>query len=217
MSGSGRDRNSPFARSHPPVFSACMNVLRFLPFLALFALATLRAEEKHYVTYEGKSGPGKGKTVVFLSGDEEYRSEEGLPQLARILAERHGFRCVVLFAVDPKTGEIDPNTTNNIPGIEALDTANACVMLLRFRQWPDEQMKHFVDYLNAGKPIVALRTSTHAFNYGQGSPSPYAKFSYNSTEWPGGFGKQVLGETWVAHWGEHKKQATRGVIELEAR
>src|SRR5215213_635201 len=134
-----------------------MKALRFLPLLALLALAPARAEDKQYVVYEGKDGPGKGKTIVFLSGDEEYRSEEGLPQLAKILSERHGFRSVVLFAINPQTGDIDPNTVNNIPGIEALDQADGCVMLLRFRQLPDEQMKHFVDYLNAGKPIVALR------------------------------------------------------------
>jgi hypothetical protein len=193
-----------------------MKALRFLPALLLLALAPLQAQEKQYVTYEGKEGPGKGKTIVFLSGDEEYRSEEGLPQLAKILSERHGFRTVVLFAVDPKTGEISPNVTDNIPGIEELDKADGCVMLLRFRSWPDEQMKHFVDYLNAGKPIIALRTSTHAFNF-KNAQSPYAKFSYNAKDWPGGFGKQVLGETWVAHHGAHKKEATRGVIEIEAR
>ncbi len=44
------------------------------------------------ITFEGKSGPGKGKHIVLVSGDEEYRSEEGLPQLAKILAERHGFK-----------------------------------------------------------------------------------------------------------------------------
>jgi hypothetical protein len=193
-----------------------MKALRFLPALLLLALTPLQAQEKQFVVYEGKEGPGKGKTIVFLSGDEEYRSEEGLPQLAKILSERHGFKTVVLFAVDPKTGEISPNTTDNIPGIEALDQADGCVMLLRFRSWPDDQMKHFADYLNAGKPIIALRTSTHAFNF-KNPASPYAKFSYNSKEWAGGFGKQVLGETWVAHHGAHKKEATRGVIELEAR
>lgn len=194
-----------------------MKLLRFLPLLALLALSPLRADDKQFVVYEGKDGPGKGKTVVLLGGDEEYRSEEGLPQLGKILAEHHGFRTVVLFAVNPQTGEIDPNFTGNIPGIEALDKADACIMLLRFREWPDEQMKHFADYLNAGKPIVALRTSTHAFNY-KNQSSPYAKYSYNAKgEWPGGFGKQVLGETWVAHHGAHKKEATRGVIELDAR
>src|SRR4051812_9984917 len=74
-------------------------------------------------------------------------------------------------------------------------------------------MKHFVDYVNAGKPIIALRTATHSFNYDAKSESPYKKYSYNAKDWHGGFGKQVLGETWVSHWGSHKHQATKGIIE----
>ena len=61
-----------------------------------------------WVTYDGHDGPGKGKHVVLVSGDEEYRSEEALPQLGKILARHHGFKCTVLFAVDPKDGTINP-------------------------------------------------------------------------------------------------------------
>ena len=86
---------------------------------------------------------GQGKHIVFLSGDEEYRSEEGLPMLAKILSQRHGFKCTVLFAIDAD-GMIDPNNTKSLPGAEALDSADAIVMLTRPRVWPDEPMKHFV-------------------------------------------------------------------------
>jgi len=164
------------------------------------------------VVYAGGKGPGEGKQIVFLCGDEEYRSEEGLPMLAKILAVRHGFKCTVLFPINPADGTIDPVTLTNIPGMEALDRADLCVMGLRFRELPDPQMKHFVDYLEAGKPIIALRTSTHAFQYAQNRQSPYAKYDWQSHEWPGGFGQQVLGETWVSHHGEHGKESTRGVI-----
>lgn len=169
------------------------------------------------VVYEGKDGPGKGKHIVLLSGDEEYRSEEAMPQLAKILAVRHGFKCTVLFAINPQSGEIDPVTKNNIPGMEALDTADMCVMFLRFRELPDEQMKHFVDFLNSGKPILGLRTSTHAFAYGKDSKSAYAKFDWKNKDWVGGFGRQVLGETWVAHHGWHAHEATLGVVEPSAK
>src|SRR2546430_8723586 len=94
---------------------------------------------KDWVVYEGKEGPGAGKHVVFLSGDEEYRSEEGLPQLAKILAERHGFKCTVLFAINTADGSIDPNVRTNMPGAEALDSADVIVMLLRFREWPEDR------------------------------------------------------------------------------
>ena len=171
------------------------------------------ATAKDWVTFEGKRGPGQGKHIVFLSGDEEYRSEEGLPMLAKILAERHGFKCTVLFPI--KHGVIDPNTQTNLPGMAALDSADLCVMLLRFRELPDDQMKHFVDYLNHGKPIIALRTSTHAFAYSRNKQSPYAQFDWQSKTWPGGFGQQVLGDTWINHHGDHGKQSTRGIVNDE--
>jgi len=183
---------------------------------ALVALLGLtfagRVCAKDWVDYEGKEGPGAGKHIVFLTGDEEYRSEEGLPMLAKILAVRHGFKCTVLFSIDPKDGTINPTVTTNIPGMEALADADLVVMLLRFRELPDEKMKYFVDYLNAGKPIVALRTSTHAWSYQKNKESEYAKYSWDSNRWPGGFGQQVLGDTWISHHGNHAKESTHGVI-----
>ena len=183
--------------------------------LLAFLFSGWHTQAADWVVYEGKTGPGAGKHIVFLTGDEEYRSEEGLPMLARILATHHGFKCTVLFSIN-KNGEIDPKVTNNEPGMEALDSADLCVMLLRFREWPDEQMKHFVDYYLSGKPIIALRTSTHAFAYRKNSTSAYKIYDWSSSEWKKGFGRQVLGETWVDHWGKHKSEATRGVIEPAA-
>ena len=163
-----------------------------------------------WVVYEGSDGPGKGKHVVLISGDEEYRSEEALPQLGKILARRHGFRCTVLFAIDPKDGTIDPNVRDNIPGLEALRSADLMVIATRFRDLPDEQMKHVVDYVESGRPIVGLRTATHAFDIKPGKT--YARYGWRSREWDGGFGRQVLGETWISHHGRHGKQSTRGVL-----
>ncbi len=160
-----------------------------------------------WISYDGKSGPGRGKHVVFLSGDEEYRSEEGLPMLAKILSQRHGFRCTVLFAVDPD-GAINPDNQSSLPGAAALDSADAIIMLLRYRQWPDEAMKHLADAIQRGVPILGLRTSTHAFNFARNATTSYRNYN--------GFGKQVLGEQWVNHWGQHKREATRGIIPTAA-
>ena len=159
---------------------------------------------------KGASGLGKGKHIVLVSGDEEYRSEQALPQLAKILAARHGFQCTVLFAIDPKDGTINPDRRDNIPGLEALDTADLMVIFTRFRDLPDEQMRHVVEYVESGRPIVAMRTATHAFELK--SSKTYEKYSWNSKEWDGGFGRQVLGETWIAHYGHHGQQSTRGIV-----
>ena len=150
--------------------------------------------------------------IVFVTGDEEYRSEELAPQLAKILTVHHGFKCTVLFATNKETGEIDPQTVDNIPGLEVLDTADLMVLLLRFRELPDNQMKHIIDYTNSGKPIMGLRTSTHAFKYKKHKDSPYAKYSFRDKEFEGGYGRQVLGETWINHYGHHQKESTRGLI-----
>ena len=184
--------------------------------VAGFMLWTGPVRAADSVVYEGTVGPGFGKHIVFLAGDEEYRSEESLVQMAKILAVRHGFKCTVLFSLDAKDGTIDPNAGNNLSGAEALDHADAIFMMLRFRHWPDATMKHFVDAYLAGKPIIGLRTSTHAFAYSKESDSIYARYSHDSKEWPGGFGRQVLGETWVSHLGTNHKEATRGIIEPSA-
>ena len=166
---------------------------------------------KLWLEYEGKRGPGKGKTVVLISGDEEYRSEETMPQLARILSERHGFRTIVLFAIDPKDGTINPNVNTNIAGLENLKKADLVIMLIRWRNLPDDQMKAIVDYAESGKPLIGLRTSTHPFNLAGG---PYRKYSWNykGDDYEGGFGRQVFGETWIEHHGIHGKEGTRGII-----
>jgi hypothetical protein len=163
-----------------------------------------------WVVYDGFTGPGQGKHIVLVSGDEEYRSEEALPQLAKILASRHGFKCTVLFATDPKDGTINPIIRDNIPGLEALDTADLMIIFTRFRDLPDEQMKHIVDYVESGRPIIGMRTATHAFDI-KGNKT-YAKYGWSNKEWRGGFGRQVLGETWVNHHGQHGKQSTRGIV-----
>lgn len=166
--------------------------------------------EDQWIVFDGYDGPGKGKHIVFVTGDEEYRSEESMPQLAKILAKHHGFKCTVLFAVNKQTGQIDPQIPDNIPGLEALETADLMVIFIRFRDLPDEQMKHIVDYINSGKPIVGLRTSVAGFDFKR--HKTYAKYSFRDKELEGGFGRQVLGETWIRHYGRHQRESTRGLI-----
>jgi hypothetical protein len=164
----------------------------------LFSSIPARAGEGS-ITYEGKVGPGKGKHVVLISGDEEYRSEEGLPMLGKILSQHHGFKCTVLFSVNGD-GVIDPENQKSLTDPAALDSADAIIMLLRFRQWDHAAVEKFDAACERGIPIIGLRTSTHAF-LGEKK----------------GFGKRVLGEGWVSHWGRHKKEGALGVIEPTAK
>lgn len=156
----------------------------------------------------------KDKKIVLISGDEEYRSEESMPMLAKILAEHHGFECVVLFAIDPVTKQINPDYQNNIPGLHHLEDADVMLLALRFRDLPDQQMKYIDNFLKAGKPVIGLRTSTHAFNFSKDSKSSYKYYGYNTKDgvWEGGFGKLVLGETWINHHGDHGTEGTRALV-----
>lgn len=190
------------------------SVSRVLVIIIFSTSCSISQPSKLWVTYAGSEGPGKGKHIVFISGDEEYRSEEALPMLAKILSQKYGFKCTVLFAVDPATGYINVETLDNIPGLENLQIADLMVIFTRFRELPDEQMKYIDDYIRQGKPVIGLRTATHAFNYKKDTNNKYAKYHFGSKikGWEDGFGRKILGETWINHHGKHGSEGTRGLI-----
>lgn len=189
---------------------------RFILSLLTFLLPVLLFGQNGatFLEFAGGEGPGKGKHVVLVAADDEYRSEESMPMLAKILSNRYGFKTTVLFAIDPETGNVVPNYQNNIPNLEALESADLMIMLIRFRDLPLDQMKHFENFFQSGKPFIALRTSTHPFAI-KDENSMYYKWTWNnkSEDWRGGFGQQVIGETWVAHHGIHGKEGTRALVE----
>jgi len=171
------------------------------------------AQPDDHIVLNGGEGPGKGKHIVFLAGDEEYRSEEAMPVMAQILA-RQGFKCTVLFSMDKDGKFVDPTNQQSLSNPAALDSADAIVMSLRFRKWDGEAMDKFQAAFHRGIPMVALRTSTHAFNFG--AKDKWAKYGFRSkkeTGWERGFGGEILGESWVNHHGKHKKEGTRTKVE----
>ncbi len=100
--------------------------------------------------------------VVFVTGDHEYSSEETMPIIAAELDKRYRMRTTVLKSYP------DENAEENIPGLEALSNADTAVFFLRWRRLPNDQVEHIRRYLESGKPVVAFRTTTHAFNYPKG-------------------------------------------------
>ncbi len=182
--------------------------MRFL--IPLFAAGLLvgTAVADGPLVYDGTVGVGNGKHLVFLAGDHEYRSEETLPALARILAKHHGFRCTVLFNIDPETGYITPGNSN-MPHTNVVKTADLLIFALRFQNFPDDQMQPIADYLDRGGPVVGIRTSTHAFRIPHQAKFGRFDFRYPGEEMKMGFGRQVLGETWISHYGENHVMSTR--------
>jgi len=164
------------------------------------------AEDSHILLLEGRDGPGNGKTVVLVSGDEEYRTEESMPMLAKILSQKHGFTCKVLFSWDEGGSYIDPDNHQGVKGWHHLDTADLMIIGTRFRDPSVEDTKHITQFLNASKPVIGIRTSTHAFKW-LDNRTFGGKISFKD------FGPKILGEGWVNHHGKHKYQGARGVIE----
>jgi type 1 glutamine amidotransferase len=170
-------------------------------------------QNPNLLVYAGDKGPGTGKHIVWLAGDHEYRGEESLPALARIMAKHYGFKCSIFFTTDPATGFIVPGSSN-ISGLEALKTADLLVVFLRFQDFPDDQMQHIVDYLGRGGPVVGYRTATHAFQIKR-PDAKFLKYTWKGGDesYPGGFGRQVLGETWVSHYGKNHAQSSRLLLQ----
>jgi hypothetical protein len=184
----------------------------FLAIVLTFGFVLSATAGEKWMTYQPTEGKSNGKKVVLIAAGWEYRAEEGLTMLAKILSQKHGFSCTVLFAIHKENGTIDPNTADNIPGIESLNSADMLVMLGMDLELPDDQMKHFVQYVESGKPILAFRCTVLAFKNLEKRGSPYANYDTHSSSGSGGFGGLYLGETWRGHHGHHAVESTRGLV-----
>ena len=102
--------------------------------------------------------PAKEGTAIGKSCADLWRRRISfrrvLPMLGKILSQRHGFDCVVLFTYDKNWKYIDPNNHVNMAEVEELKDADLMIIGTRFRELSDEHYAIFADFLNAGKPVV---------------------------------------------------------------
>jgi hypothetical protein len=179
------------------------------------AMAHPVPESPKWLTYPGEDGPGKGKHIVLIAADQEYRSEQAMPMMAKVLSKHHGFDCTVLFGVNDK-GEVDPTMpvypekgkeaefkTHNIPGLEHLSSADLVIFFPRLLTLPMEQQELIVAYLDSGKPVIALRTANHGFR----GNLPYKIDGKNIN-----FGNDILGGSFMGHHGRWHADSTRGTV-----
>jgi type 1 glutamine amidotransferase len=131
--------------------------------------------------------------------------------LAKILATRHGFDCTVLFALN-RQGLVDPTqkirwedktVVHDIPGLEHLAKADLMILCCRLLTLPDAQIRRIIDYIDAGKPIVAIRTANHGF---------LENFPYTIAGKKVRFGEDVLGGTFLEHHGNWHQDSTAGIV-----
>lgn len=177
-------------------------------------------EDPRWLIFPGGEGPGKGRHIVLVAADQEYRSEQSMPMMARILSAHHGFDCTVLFGVNER-GEVDPTMPvypekgkeaefreHHIPGLEHLASADLVVFFTRLLTLPKPELEHIVKYVDSGKPIIALRTANHGFL----DPLPY-KINDKPVRW----GEDILGGTFLNHHGHWMADSTRGKIVEEQK
>jgi type 1 glutamine amidotransferase len=120
-----------------------------------------------------------------------------MPLLAAELQKDFGFRTTVLYATEPN-GRRNEQYEKSIPGLEALRTADLAVFFLRWRQLPKEQLAFIQEYLDAGKPLIGFRTTSHAFKYPAGDPlARWNAFGESAFGTPPGWG--ASGHTHFGH------------------
>ena len=176
------------------------------------------ADGPQWLTYPGGQGPGKGKHIVIIAAEQEYRSEQSMPMMAKILSTHHGFECTVLFGVNDK-GEIDPTMPvypekgqelkpHHIPGLEKLAAADLVIFFTRLLTLPLTEQQMIVKYIDSGKPFIALRTANHGFR----GALPY-KINDKQVNW----GSEVLGGEFMGHHGNWHADSTRGTLVPEQK
>jgi hypothetical protein len=176
------------------------------------------ADSQPWLTYPGASGPGKGKRIVLIAADQEYRSEQSMPMMAKILSTHHGFDCTVLFAVNEK-GEVDPTMPvypekgqvfkeHHIPGLEQLASADLVLFFPRLLTLPMAEREQIVKYLDSGRPILSIRTGNHGFH----AALPY-RINGKQVRW----GEDILGGTFLNHHGQWHADSTRGILVPEQK
>ena len=195
---------------------------RFICSLVLAFLSVSGAargdDSPQWLTYPGGEGPGKGKRIVLIAADQEYRSEQSMPMMAKVLSTHHGFDCTVLFAVNEK-GEVDPTIPvypekgkefkeHHIPGLDQLAAADLVIFFPRLLTLPMAEREMIVRYIDSGKPFLSLRTGNHGFH----APLPY-KINGKQVDW----GNDVLGGAFMGHHGRWHADSTRGSIEPEQK
>ncbi|GEM_PF-358017 len=167
-------------------------------------------DDPRWLRFPGGDGPGAGRHVVFIAADQEYRSEQSLPMLAHLLAERHGFHTTVLFGVNAE-GLVDPTqkirwedktVMHDVPGIEYLDSADMLILFTRLITLPKDQLAHLHAYFDSGKPLIALRTANHGF----------IDLDYKLSGKRVHFGEDVLGGSFRSHHGNWHADSTRGTV-----
>ena len=133
--------------------------------------------------------PDDRPRAVFLIGEDEYKTDQTLAAFASKELEPAGIRSTFVIA--------DPKSPHDFPGAQALDDSDLLVLSVRRRAPKADQMAFIRRYIDSGKPLVGIRTASHAFD-ARGKAPP------GHVEWKS-FDADVLGGHYTNHYPEERK------------
>ena len=119
-----------------------MSYFRFLAIIAI-ALSCVVVRSSH---------GGEPLKVCILSGCETYHSNLSLPPFQKYLEEKYNVRCTM----------VEKKAVDDLPGLEQLDECDVAFVFIKRMKLKDDQLAKFQAYATSGKPIVAVRTASHA-------------------------------------------------------
>jgi type 1 glutamine amidotransferase/nicotinamidase-related amidase len=175
----GRDLTDPFHRAPGRHFRGIDQIVEHIEKYWCPTIASTSLTGRPAFRFKADDRP----RVTFVIAEDEYDAATILPELARELERKHG------FSYDIMHGD-----GYNITGLDSLVNADLIVVYVRRRPLPPEQIEHLRAYVKSGKPIVGLRTASHAFHLNQKEPPD------GLADWPE-FDRDVLGGNYHMHHG----------------
>jgi len=145
--------------------------------------------------------------IAFITAENEYHTNQRFPEFAHELLLKKNVNCE--FAVGKPLAE-GPGI-HNIENLQILADANLLITCIRRRALEQDKMQLIRNYMNSGKPLLAIRTSSHAFDAkgsvsrsGGGVVASNVPVSDQLAQWPE-FDKEVLGGNYQGHYGHLQK------------
>lgn len=125
--------------------------------------------------------------AVFLVSDDHYHADKTIPDFARHLRESAGLHVSVLHGAGG----------HDLPGTENLVEADVVAVYVRRLALPAVQLQRIRDYIASGKPLIGLRTASHAFKLKRAPEGSYP-IPEGTAEW-GNFDPEILGGSYTGH------------------
>jgi nicotinamidase-related amidase len=137
--------------------------------------------------------------VLFMVGEDEYRTEKTLPAFAANQLKPAGIEADFVFASEKDPGDF--------AGIGRLKEADLLVLSVRRRAVRAEQLAFVRKWLDEGRPTVAIRTSSHAFEPRADTPPPAG------CDYWFDFDREVLGVDYEGHYAN--KEGSGALTEIK--